>query len=366
MLSDNIPKFPLVSVLIYNYNYGRFLRDCFDSVLNQSYPNIEILFSDNASTDDSWDIALAYCKKFPGKFFIARNRENYGTDANHLNCWINRRGQYHINLCSDDTLEPDCVEKAMNMFLKHPYLGFVMFHRNIMDTKSNLSAEAPFYATDCIIYPPAQCQTYMMATVNPSNSQVIYKSALVERVQGNIGPTAKYFTARIVDFRIALANPIGYISQPLLNNRIHNANQNLAATNDMQQILGFYQCALQFAFEAKERGYTELEEQLPEVRAKVAELGLRYSKREYSHGNHTVALQYYYLAKAFQLCSDNFDNISEDKVNEDYLAELKAVLASTDIEINRKVSYQPRNPYISLDANFRPVGPKNSYHSSDP
>ena len=64
---------PLVSVIIYNYNYGQYLRDCFDSVFNQTYPNIEVLFSDNASTDDSWAIALEYSNRYPGEIFLAKN-----------------------------------------------------------------------------------------------------------------------------------------------------------------------------------------------------------------------------------------------------------------------------------------------------
>ena len=63
-------KDPLVSVIVYNYNYGRYLSECFfDSVICQTYQNIEILFSDNASTDDSWEIAQSYSQKFPGLFF---------------------------------------------------------------------------------------------------------------------------------------------------------------------------------------------------------------------------------------------------------------------------------------------------------
>ena len=42
---------PLVTVLIYNYNYGKYLTECFESVLNQTYNNIEISFSDNSSFD---------------------------------------------------------------------------------------------------------------------------------------------------------------------------------------------------------------------------------------------------------------------------------------------------------------------------
>ena len=357
MQLTNKIKHPLVSVLIYNFNYGRFLRDCFDSVLNQSYPNIEILFSDNASTDNSWEIAVEYNEKFPGKFFLAQNRENYGTDANLLNCWINRRGFYHINLCSDDTLKPKCVEKAMSMFLKHPELGFVIFHRDIMDTSGRLSQEPPFYSLDCIVYPPAQCQTYMMAAVNPSNSQVMYRSELLKNKHVNIGPAAKYYTARIVDFRIALSHPVGYIKQPLLNHRIHDANQNLSATQDLQEILGFYQCALQFAFEAKEKGYSELEDQLPEVRAKVAELGLRYCKREYIKGNYSIALQYYHLARAFQLSTESFETTTQlsKSTERNTLRELKNMFASKTIRNHRDFSYEPRAPYVALDKNWNQV-----------
>lgn len=357
MLLRNNIKYPLVSVLIYNYNYGQFLRECFDSVLDQSYPNIEILFSDNASTDNSWEIANEYNKKFPGKFFLAQNRENYGTDANLLNCWINRRGRYHINLCSDDTLKPKCVEKAVAMFLKYPEVGFVLFHRDIMDTSGRLSQEPPFYSLDCIIYPPAQCQTYMMAAVNPSNSQVMYRSELVKNVHVNIGPAAKYYTARIVDFRIALSHPVGYIKQPLLNHRIHDANQNLVATQDLQEILGFYQCALQFAFEAKEKGYSELEDQLPEVRAKVAELGLRYSKREYMNGNYSIALQYYHLAKAFQISTESFETTTllTKSTERNTLRDLKKIFASKTIQDHREISYEPRDPYVALETNWNHV-----------
>lgn len=44
---------PLVSVIITNFNYGRYLRDAIDSVRAQSYPNVECIIVDDASTDES-------------------------------------------------------------------------------------------------------------------------------------------------------------------------------------------------------------------------------------------------------------------------------------------------------------------------
>ena len=103
--NNKINKQPLVSIIIYNYNYGRFLKDAIESALNQTYKNIEILFSDNSSTDDSWEIANFYSKKFPDKFCLFKNKVNQGTDSNLNNCWINRKGKYFVVLCSDDVLE---------------------------------------------------------------------------------------------------------------------------------------------------------------------------------------------------------------------------------------------------------------------
>ena len=55
---------PLVSIVIPNYNYGQYLRECFDSILAQTYTNYEVIFRDNASTDDSFQIAMEYYYKF--------------------------------------------------------------------------------------------------------------------------------------------------------------------------------------------------------------------------------------------------------------------------------------------------------------
>ena len=46
---------PLVSIIIYNFNYGKYLRECIESALNQTYENIEILCR-TIIADDSWEI----------------------------------------------------------------------------------------------------------------------------------------------------------------------------------------------------------------------------------------------------------------------------------------------------------------------
>ncbi|MEW5858968.1 MAG: glycosyltransferase, partial [Cyanobacteriota bacterium] len=54
---------PFVSVIINNYNYGRFISEAIDSVLNQTYPHIEVIVVDDGSTDNSREVIASYQDK---------------------------------------------------------------------------------------------------------------------------------------------------------------------------------------------------------------------------------------------------------------------------------------------------------------
>ena len=53
----------LVSVVIPNYNYAHYLSDCINSILQQSYKNIEVIFVDDGSTDESVSIAKSFSER---------------------------------------------------------------------------------------------------------------------------------------------------------------------------------------------------------------------------------------------------------------------------------------------------------------
>ena len=50
----------LATIILNNYNYGRFLKDAIDSALNQTYPRTEVIVVDDGSTDDSRTIIAGY------------------------------------------------------------------------------------------------------------------------------------------------------------------------------------------------------------------------------------------------------------------------------------------------------------------
>jgi glycosyltransferase involved in cell wall biosynthesis len=100
---------PLVSVIIDNYNYGRFLREAVESVFRQSYPSIECIIVDDASADNSRTVIQDILRDHPDVTAVLRP-ENGGQSLACKDGFEASSGQYVIFLDADDFLLPSAVE----------------------------------------------------------------------------------------------------------------------------------------------------------------------------------------------------------------------------------------------------------------
>ena len=100
---------PLVSVIIVNYNYGRFLQQAAESVFEQTYPNIECIIVDNASTDCSAGVLLDISRQYPGAK-ILRRKVPGGQSLASKEGFEASSGEYVIFVDADDYLLASCVE----------------------------------------------------------------------------------------------------------------------------------------------------------------------------------------------------------------------------------------------------------------
>ncbi len=104
-------RLPLASVIINNYNYGRFLPDAIDSALTQTYAATEVIVVDDGSTDNSREVIAKY-----GDHVISVLKEN-GGQASAVNAGIEAsHGDAILFLDSDDMLLPTAVARAMPFF----------------------------------------------------------------------------------------------------------------------------------------------------------------------------------------------------------------------------------------------------------
>ena len=103
--------YPAVSVIIPLYNAERYISECLDSVLNQTFDNYEVIVVDDCSTDNSVAIVESYAEKFGGRLILSRMDKNSGSGGLPRNKGIMlSRGEYIQFLDADDMLTNTALE----------------------------------------------------------------------------------------------------------------------------------------------------------------------------------------------------------------------------------------------------------------
>jgi len=115
-ISENTDK-PKVSVIIPVYNVKQYLKEALDSVIHQTYKNIEIIIVDDGSNDGSEKI----CDEYAGNDSRIRviHEENGGLSVARNTGLDNMSGEYVAFLDSDDIYYPDMIQKMLESLLSH-------------------------------------------------------------------------------------------------------------------------------------------------------------------------------------------------------------------------------------------------------
>lgn len=105
---------PLVSVIVPVYNTEKYLKYCVDSILNQTYKNIEVILVDDGSTDSSAVLCDEY-KEIDNRIKVI-HKENGGLSSSRKTGVENLTGEYAIIVDSDDWIDDDLIEKCVGVF----------------------------------------------------------------------------------------------------------------------------------------------------------------------------------------------------------------------------------------------------------
>jgi glycosyltransferase involved in cell wall biosynthesis len=114
-----------VSIIIDNYNSCSFLKEAIDSALNQTYPNLEIIVVDDASTDGSKEVISSYGDRVTP---IIKDK-NEGQLSAYNTGFAKAHGDIICVLDGDDSFYPDKVEKLVNVFKNSPdFSSLLVYH----------------------------------------------------------------------------------------------------------------------------------------------------------------------------------------------------------------------------------------------
>lgn len=130
---------PKISIIIPVYNVEKYLQKCLDSVINQTYKNLEIICINDGSPDNSGKILDEYAKK-DGRVIVI-HQENAGVSVARNKGLEIATGEYIAFVDSDDWLEPECYELALNVLENDKEVDLVGYNADIINSRNDTNQD---------------------------------------------------------------------------------------------------------------------------------------------------------------------------------------------------------------------------------
>ena len=138
---------PVVSIVVPVYNVEKYLPECLDSLINQTYRNLEILCVNDGATDGSRRVLAGYAEK--DKRIRVLDRENGGLSAARNTGLDQAVGEYIIFIDSDDWCHLEMIEKMVALAEKNK-TDFVNCAAQLYDEKKQLFSEADYFSLEML------------------------------------------------------------------------------------------------------------------------------------------------------------------------------------------------------------------------
>jgi glycosyltransferase involved in cell wall biosynthesis len=166
----------LISILINNYNYERFLAEAIESALAQSYPHVEVVVVDDGSTDRSRDIISAYCDRVRAVF-----QQNGGQAAAFNAGFAASTGAIICFLDADDRLRTDKAAKLAELYRANPGADWV-FHPLALFGAVDLPQSESVQGGDGLIDVRSDAVAGRLRLATPATSGLTFRRELLARI----------------------------------------------------------------------------------------------------------------------------------------------------------------------------------------
>lgn len=135
---------PLVSVVIPNWNGAHHLPTCLESLRRQTYPHVEVIVSDNGSTDGSLELLA---RDYPEMQVLALGENRGFTGACNAGMRA-AQGEFIVLLNNDTEANPHWLEEIVATFHRHPEAGIVASKMLLFDRRDTFHTAGDFYRVD--------------------------------------------------------------------------------------------------------------------------------------------------------------------------------------------------------------------------
>lgn len=240
--------FPLVSVLIPSYNKPEYLKIGLESVLNQTYRNIEIIICDDSTNDEVEEIMQKYVLKFKNINYVRNSKDKQFTTINIENdelrdkegnnnairnfnkCLKLSTGNYINYLMDDDVFSKDKISKMMNYYIEYDDINIVTSYRKLIDKNgdilNDIVSTQKIAECDAIVegntFIKIMCEN-MLNFIGEPTTVLFRKQDLNEKLFGEFDGKIYYCNVDVAAWiNLILNGKVAYISEPLSYMRIHD------------------------------------------------------------------------------------------------------------------------------------------------
>lgn len=114
-----------ISIIMGIYNCQNYIKESIESILSQTYTNWELIMCDDASNDETYNIAKTYQEKYPEKIVLLKNNTNLGLNKTLNKCLKVAKGKYIARQDGDDISLPKRLETEYNFLENHSEYALV-------------------------------------------------------------------------------------------------------------------------------------------------------------------------------------------------------------------------------------------------
>ena len=215
---------PLVSFCILTYNQEKYIKDACMGAFGQDYPNLEIVISDDCSSDSTWDIVLELVSQYngPHKLVLNKNEKNLGIRENcNKVLYELATGEIILLAGGDDVSLPERTRVTVDTMIKCPELSSVSFKSLQVDQELNPIHQSKWHEISAGYTTVLTLSDY----IENDNLYIFSgESRALRRTVINAFPPLKYSRAEDIYLflRSIYLGSIAYIRLPLVKYRQHD------------------------------------------------------------------------------------------------------------------------------------------------
>lgn len=220
---------PSISIIVPVYNVEKYLADCLDSILEQTFDNYELILVDDGSTDNSPSIAKKYAEKYPEKIFL-HIKENEGPGLARNFGIEKARGEYVLFIDSDDIVDPTMLEELYeSAYVMETDIVFCPYFRHGLYKEMSIEGAYDFDADK--VYTGSDFLKISDHTVTTCSK--LYRTSFVKQF---LFPAHWFEDVAWLPVVMSYARKISYVPTPFYHYLRHESS--IVSSISDQQILG--------------------------------------------------------------------------------------------------------------------------------